>query len=99
MAIYRRERVNVMGVLERALKTLQAKPPKPSDVAGMTRLLSLRQAFLNMKGHMAHDQRRLKVLEGVRGLLGTSQGAVADPKPKPAAKPVRSQSPSQGSKR
>ncbi len=60
MAIYHRERDNAQGVLEDALKELKAKPPKPSDVAGMTRLLTLRQALLNMKAARAGDPKRLK---------------------------------------
>ena len=49
MAIYHRERASAQSVLEDALKALKANPPKPSDVAGMTRLLTLRQALIDMK--------------------------------------------------
>ena len=92
MTIYRRERAHAQGVLEDTLKSLLAKPLKTSDIAAMTRLLSLRQALLSMKGHMGGDG-RLKVLDGVRGLLGTK------PESSPAVKPARRQGPSQGTKR
>jgi hypothetical protein len=60
MAIYHRERANAEGVLEEALKELKAKPPKPSDVAGMTRLLTLRQTLLTMKANRAGETKRPK---------------------------------------
>ncbi len=91
MTVHRRERAHAQGVLEDTLKSLLAKPLKTSDIAAMTRLLSLRQAILNMKGHLAGDG-RLKVLDGVRGLLGT-------PKAESPAKSARRQGPPQGTKR
>lgn len=96
MAIHQRERAHAQEVLEKALKELTAKPPRPSDIAAMTRLLSLRQAVLNMKGNMAHDLKRYKVLAGVKGLLEGKGGAKsAESRPKePPGKP-----PSQGRKR
>src|SRR5438045_983689 len=69
MAIRERGRAHAQDVLEKALKELQSKPPRPSDTEGMTRLLNLRQAVLVMKGHMAHDLKRYQVLTGLRGLL------------------------------
>jgi len=100
MAVHRRERAHAQGVLEKALQELKAKPPRPSDIAGMTRLLSLRQAVLSMKGHMAHDLKRFKVLAGVKGLMESGAGSVAksespkNPDPRPPGRPG-----SQGAKR
>ena len=100
MAVHRRERAHAQGVLEKALQELQAKPPRPSDVAAMTRLLSLRQAVLSMKGHMAHDLKRFKVLAGVKGLMESGAGSAAKPQspqnpgPRPTGRPG-----SQGAKR
>jgi len=94
MAIYRRERAHTRGILERALKELQAKPPKPSDVAGMTRLLSLRQVVLNMRGHLSDDMRRYKALVGVKGLLEAEGAKSAPSHPRPQS----GRAPSQGDK-
>jgi hypothetical protein len=65
----------------------------------MTRLLSLRQAVLTMKGHMAHDLKRYQVLAGVKGLLESAGGRAgqADAPANPKSPPGRG--PSQGSKR
>ncbi len=85
MAVYSRERANVRGVLEQALKELQAKPPRPSDVEGMARFLSLRQAVARMKGAIGHDLKRFLVLANVRAL--TEQGAKpAKPAPRRVTK-------------
>lgn len=69
MKIHQRERGHAQGVLEDALKEMIAKPPKPSDVEAMTRLLTLRQAVLAMKQVATSDSQRGKVLEGVKGLM------------------------------
>jgi len=69
MAVYHRERGKAHDVLERAFKELLANPPKPSDVEGMTRLLTLRQALLKMKDVASSDSQREKTLEGVKGLM------------------------------
>ncbi len=88
LAIHRRERVNALATLERTLKELKAKPPKPSDVAGMTRLLSLRQTVLNLKGHLAGGANREQVAAGIKGLLAGSAAPVkADPAAGPAKAP------------
>jgi hypothetical protein len=100
LAVHRRERAHAQGVLQQALQELQAKPPRPSDLVGMTRLLSLRQAVLSMKGHMAHDLKRFKVLAGVKGLMESGGGGPVKPKsPKnPTARPPARPG-SQGAKR
>jgi hypothetical protein len=96
MAIHGRERAKAQGVLERALKEMKAKPPKPSDIAGMTRLLELRQAVLAMNRVADHDQQRQKVLGGVKSLMESGK--------KPAKGDALAKSrvgavPSQGTKR
>ena len=60
-------------MLEDALKAMIAKPPKPSDIAGMTRLLTLRQAVLAMKRVATDDSQRAKVLKGVKGLMDSGK--------------------------
>jgi hypothetical protein len=99
MEIHRRGRAHAQGVLEAALQEMRKKPPRPSDLAAMTRLLSLRQAVLTMKGHMAHDLKRYQVLAGVKGLLESAGGRAgqADAPANPKSPPGRG--PSQGSKR
>lgn len=67
MAIHKRERGQARAVLEKALKELIAKPPKPSDVAGMTRLLTLRQAVMQMRASAAADSPRPKPPTGAKG--------------------------------
>jgi hypothetical protein len=100
LAVRDRARAQTQGMLEQTLKDLLKKPPRPSDVEGMTRLLTLRQAILTLKGHMAHDLKRYQVLAGVKTLLESdgkpqNPGSSAPGKPKAgAAKP-----PSQGLKR
>ena len=69
MAVYQKERAQARGTLEQTFRELMAKPPKPSDVEGMTRLLQLRKALLAMGEGLAGDSRRGKAAEGVRGLL------------------------------
>jgi len=52
MNILKREQAQAQSVLEKAFAELKANPPKPSDIAGMTRLLNLRQAVLNMRANV-----------------------------------------------
>ena len=92
-------RAHAQDVLEKTFQELQANPPPPSDVAAMTRLLSLRQAVLNMRSGVAQDPKRGKALAQGKGLLespgkGNRPAAVA---PDPKGSPRRP--PSQGSKR
>lgn len=64
----------------------------------MARLLSLRRAVLSIKGHMAHDLKRYKVLAGIKGLIeGGRPAAKAEAEGSPA-KPGRPVPPSRGSK-
>lgn len=99
MAIYRRERAGAWGVLERTLRELAAKPPKPSDIAGMTRLLNLRRAVLRMKSHMANDEKRGQIVASVKGLLGPGAGTKPAPAGDQAPKPTAKRPPSLGTKR
>ena len=99
MDIHQRGRAHAQGVLEKALKDLQAKPPKPSDVEGMTRLLTLRQAVLGMKGNLAHDEKRQKVLAGLKGLMESDRAPGGRPEPSAPAKDPARRPPSQGAKR
>jgi hypothetical protein len=100
MAVHRRERAHAQEVLQKALHDLQAKPPRPTDLAGMTRLLSLRQAVLSLKGHMAHDLKRYQVLAGVKQLMESAKPAAKTPEnaAAPAKKP-QGRAPSQGGRR
>jgi hypothetical protein len=50
LATHKQARASASGKLDQAMKDLMANPPKTTDVAGMTRLLSLRRAILSMKG-------------------------------------------------
>src|SRR3954466_14666373 len=70
LAIHQRGREQTQEVLEKALRELAAKPPRPSDTAAMTRLLTLRQAVLAMRASIASDSRRPKVLAGIKALMG-----------------------------
>ena len=95
LAIRERARAHAQDVLEKTFQELQANPPRPNDVTAMTRLLSLRQAVLNMRASTAQDPKR----GGGKGLLespgkGKSPAAGA---PDPKGSPRRP--PSQGSKR
>lgn len=99
MAVHRRERTQALEILERTFKDLKSKPPKPSDLAGMTRLLSLRRAVLSIKGHMAHDLKRYKVLAGLKGLIGDGRPADKAKAEGSPAKPGQPVPPSRGSKR
>ena len=69
MAVYQKERANARGTLVQTFRELMAKPPKPSDIEGMTRLLQLRKAILALSDGLAGDSRRTKAAAGVRGLL------------------------------
>jgi len=51
MSLRERGQANVKDTLEKTFAELKANPPKPSDIAGMTRLLNLRQAVLNMRAN------------------------------------------------
>jgi hypothetical protein len=66
MAIQQKGRAQIQAVLEKALAEGTAKPPRPSDLAGMTRLLELRRAVLAMRGVADHEGQR----DRVRGLKG-----------------------------
>jgi hypothetical protein len=78
MSVHQRQRAQAQGALEAALAELKAKPPKPSDIEAMTRMLTLRQAVLKMKANIASDSQRPKVLEGVRGLMGPPRKPTPD---------------------
>jgi hypothetical protein len=91
MAVHRRERAKVQGVLAQAFAALKANPPKPSDVAGMTRFLELRQAMLAMNRVADHDQQRRNVLAGVKTLMESPEAASKDTN---AVKPGRRAGPS-----
>lgn len=99
LAIHRRERAHTQGVLEQALKELQSKPPRPSDLAAMTRLLSLRQAVLSMKAYVGHDLKRYQVLAGVKGLMESGGGKARVPAPGANSKKPPPRGGSQGIKR
>ncbi len=51
MSLRERGQANVKETLEKTFAELKANPPKPSDIAGMIRLLNLRQAVLNMRAN------------------------------------------------
>lgn len=99
MAVHRHARSQAQGVLEAALQEMRKKPPRPSDLAAMTRLLGLRQAVLTMKGHMAHDLKRYQVLAGVKGLLESTGGGAGQGAAPANSKNPPGRGPSQGSKR
>ncbi len=69
MAVYQKGRAQARDTLEKTFRELMAKPPKPSDIEGMTRLLQLRKAILAMGDGLASDSHRAKAAAGVRGLL------------------------------
>ncbi len=52
LRIHTQARAHTQAVLEETFNALRANPPKPSDLAGMTRLLSLREALLRVKGKL-----------------------------------------------
>lgn len=93
MEIRGRARVHAQDVLEKTFRELRANPPKPSDVEGMTRLLTLRQAVLALKANKSQDSQRAK---------GVPESANRGPRPPakaPAAKTPPTRSPPQGTKR
>ncbi len=69
MDLYRANRAHMSGVIDQALKQLKDAPINLHDVDSMTRLLSIRQAFLAMRQLMNHRERRYLVLAGIRELL------------------------------
>jgi hypothetical protein len=69
MAVYQKQRTQARDTLEKTLRELMAKPPKPSDIEGMTRLLQLKKAILAMGEGLEGDSRRAKASAGLRGLL------------------------------
>lgn len=78
MALYRKNAAAMRGVIEGSLKQLNDNPPKPSDYEGLTRLLSVRQAYMTMRRLMNHRDKRYLVLVGLRELL-EQKGLVAPP--------------------
>ena len=71
MKVYREQRAQARGVLEKAVADFRAKPPSPlHDREGMERLLALRQAQLDLGRLFAHDLKRFLVLVGIRQWLG-----------------------------
>jgi hypothetical protein len=69
MDLYRANRAQMSGVIEAGLKQLRDAPINLHDVDSMTRLLSLRKAYLDMRQLMNHRERRYLVLTGIRELL------------------------------
>ena len=70
MKIYRAQRAQGRGVLEKAVADFRAKPPSPADREGLERLLALRQAQLDLGHLFAHDLKRFLVLVGIRQWQG-----------------------------
>ena len=93
MEIRGRARVHAQDVLEKTFRELRANPPKPSDVAGMTRLLTLRQAVLALKANKSQDPPRTK------GLPETANRGARPPAKASVAKTPPTRPPSQGTKR
>ncbi len=78
MALYRKNAAMMRGVIDGAIKQLHDNPPNPNDFEGMTRLLGIRRAHLDMRKLMNHRDRRYLVLAGLRELL-EQKGKVAPP--------------------
>lgn len=71
MKVYREQRAQAHGMLEKAVADFRAKPPSPlHDREGLERLLALRQAQLDLGRLFAHDLKRFLVLVGIRQWLG-----------------------------
>lgn len=71
MKVYREQRAQARGMLEKAVAEFRAKPPSPlKDPEGVKRLLALRQAQLDLGRLFAHDLKRFLVLVGIRQWLG-----------------------------
>ncbi len=69
MDLYRANRAQMSAVIDNALKQLRDAPINLHDVDSMTRLLSIRRAYLDMRQLMNHRERRYLVLAGIRELL------------------------------
>lgn len=69
MALYRKNAAGMRGRIDEALKQLKDEPLNLRDVDSMTRLLSIRRAFLDLRRLMNHRDRRYLVLAGLREWL------------------------------
>ena len=77
MKIYRQQRAQGRGVLEKAMADFRTKPPSPlTDREGLNRLLALRRAQLDLGGLFAHDLKRFLVLVGIRQWMGEGRVSV-----------------------
>jgi len=84
MKVYREQRAQARGVLDKAVADFRAKPPSPvADREGTERLLALRQAHLDMGRLLTHDLKRFLVLAGIRQWLGEGRGAKRAVEPVP----------------
>ncbi len=81
MKIYRTQRAQGRGVLEKVLMDARVKPPAALfDRKGLERVLALRRAQLDLGQLFSHDLKRFLVLVGIRQWLGEGRASKAAPR-------------------